>query len=248
VTPPMSERVWIVTGASRGIGAAVARAAVERGESVALVARGDGCERVAAELRTVGGRAIAVREDVAADGAAQRIVAATLAEFGRIDVLVNNAGMHRGGRLERLDTDDFDAVLGVNLQGPFRLCRAAAPQMTDGGAIVNVGSVVGFRGFPGDAPYAASKMGAVGLTYVLALELGRRGITANVVVPGFTETELTGALDERAHEDIVRRIPLRRAAQPQEIAEVVAWVAQSRYMTGAVVPVDGGLMAALGSR
>jgi NAD(P)-dependent dehydrogenase (short-subunit alcohol dehydrogenase family) len=248
MTGPADERAWIVTGASRGIGAAVAHRAVARGDRVTLVSRGAGCEELARELSAAGGRVNAVREDVAAAGAAKRIVAAAIAAHGRVDVLVNNAGAHRGGRLERLDPDDFDAVLGVNLQGPFRLCQAAAQEMADGGAIVNVGSVVGFRGFPGDAPYAASKMGAVGLTYVLALELARRGITANVVVPGFTETELTGALDERAREDLVRRIPLRRSASPQEIAEVVGWVAQTPYMTGAVIPVDGGLMAALGAR
>jgi NAD(P)-dependent dehydrogenase (short-subunit alcohol dehydrogenase family) len=242
-------RTWIVTGASRGIGEAVARLAARDGDRVALVARGERVERLARELSEQGAQAIAIRADVGDPQAPERIVNTVVEAFlSPLDVLVNNAGMHRGGRIDRLDPDDFDAVVAVNLRGPFRLCKAAAAQMADGGAIVNVGSVVGFRGFPGDAPYAASKLGAVGLTYVLAIELGKRGITANVVVPGFTATELTGALDERAREDLVRRIPLRRAAAPEEIAEVVSWVARSRYMTGAVVPVDGGLMAALGSR
>jgi 3-oxoacyl-[acyl-carrier protein] reductase len=239
---------WIVTGASRGIGAAVARAAAARGAAVVLVARGDALEHVAAELRDAGAAATALREDVTADGAAERIVEAALERHGRIDVLVNNAGIHRGGRIERLAIEDFDAVVAADLGAPFRLCRAAAPRMRDGGAIVNVGSVVGFRGFPGDAPYAAAKMGLAGLTRVLAIELARRGITVNLVVPGFTETELTGALDERARARIDERIPLGRTAAAGEIAEVVAWVALTPYMTGAVVPVDGGLMAALGSR
>jgi NAD(P)-dependent dehydrogenase (short-subunit alcohol dehydrogenase family) len=120
--------------------------------------------------------------------------------------------------------------------------------MVDGGAIVNVGSVVGFRGFPGDAPYAAAKMGLAGLTAVLAIELARRAITANLVVPGFVGTQLTAAVDERAGAKIDARIPLGRTAASEEIAEVVWWVAATPYMTGAVVPVDGGLMAALGSR
>jgi 3-oxoacyl-[acyl-carrier protein] reductase len=239
---------WIVTGASRGIGAAVARAAAARGAAVVLVARGEALEHVAAELRDAGAPATALREDVTAEGAAERIVEAALERHGRVDVLVNNAGIHRGGRIERLAIEDFDAVVAADLGAPFRLCRAAAPRMRDGGAIVNVGSVVGFRGFPGDAPYAAAKMGLAGLTRVLAIELARRGITVNLVVPGFTETELTGALDERARARIDERIPLRRTAATDEIAEVVAWVALTPYMTGAVVPVDGGLMAALGSR
>jgi 3-oxoacyl-[acyl-carrier protein] reductase len=239
---------WIVTGASRGIGAAVARAAAARGAAVVLVARGEALEHVAAELRGAGAAATALREDVTAEGAAERIVEAALERHGRVDVLVNNAAIHRGGRIERLAIEDFDAVVAADLGAPFRLCRAAAPRMRDGGAIINVGSVVGFRGFPGDAPYAAAKMGLAGLTRVLAIELARRGITVNLVVPGFTETELTGALDERARARIDERIPLGRTAATDEIAEVVAWVALTPYMTGAVVPVDGGLMAALGSR
>jgi 3-oxoacyl-[acyl-carrier protein] reductase len=235
-------RRWLVTGASGGIGSAIARAAAAGGARVALVARGEQVEALAASLPG----AVAVRADVVAD--AEAIVARACDALGGLDVLVNNAGLHRGGRIEKLDPEDFDAAVDVNLRAPFRLCRAAAVRMEAGSAIVNVGSVVGFRGFPGDAPYAASKMGAVGLTYVLAMELARRGITANVVVPGFVETAMTAGLSDRARESLVERIPLGRPAAPEEVAQVVAWVAASTYMTGAVVPVDGGLMAALGSR
>jgi 3-oxoacyl-[acyl-carrier protein] reductase len=240
--------VWIVTGASRGIGAAVARVAAARGAAVALVARGAAVEEVAGDLRGDGTDAFAIRADVADEGATERIVDATVQRLGRVDVLVNNAAIHRGGRLERLGAGAFEEVVAADLVAPFRLCRAAVAHMRPGAAIVNVGSVVGFRGFPGDAPYAAAKAGLAGLTAVLAVELARRGITANVVAPGFTDTELTRALDERTRARIDARIPLGRTATPDEIAEVVAWVAATPYMTGAVVAVDGGLMAALGSR
>jgi NAD(P)-dependent dehydrogenase (short-subunit alcohol dehydrogenase family) len=161
-------------------------------------------------------------------------------------VLVNNAATHRGGRIEKLAEGDFEAVVEANLVAPFRLCRAAVAAMEDGAAIVNVGAVVGFRGFPGDAPYGSAKAGLSGLTLVLAVELARRQITVNLVVPGFTETDMTGALDERARDKIISRIPMRRPALAEDVARVVGWVSDTPYMTGAIVPVDGGLMAALG--
>jgi NAD(P)-dependent dehydrogenase (short-subunit alcohol dehydrogenase family) len=173
-------------------------------------------------------------------------VAAAQEQLGGIDVLVNNAAIHRGGRIEKLPDGDFEAVVESNLIAPYRLCKEAVEVMGEGSAIVNIGAVVGFRGFPGDAPYGSAKAGLAGLTLVLAVELARRRITCNLVVPGFTETEMTGALDERAREKIVTRIPLRRPAEAREVAEVVGWVAASPYMTGAIVPVDGGLSAALG--
>ena len=236
-------RTWIVTGASRGIGEAVARAALERGDRVALVAREVSLERAG----ITGDDALAINEDVTADGAAERIVEATWQAFGTLDVLVNNAGRHLGGRIERLPDADFEGVIATNLVAPFRLCRAALARMSAGAAIVNVGAVVGLRGFPGDSAYGSAKAGLAGLTQVLAIELGSRGITVNCVVPGFTETEMTAAVDDRARERLLERIPIRRPCTREEVAEVVAWVAASRAMTGAIVPVDGGLMAALGS-
>jgi NAD(P)-dependent dehydrogenase (short-subunit alcohol dehydrogenase family) len=238
-------RAWLVTGASRGIGAAIARAVVDQGDSVALVARSAGVEALADEL---GPDAHAIRADLTDEGAAERVVAKASALLGGLDVLVNNAAMHRGGRIEKLDEADFDAVLNANLSVPFRLCKAAVPRLPEGGAIVNVGAVVGFRGFPGDSPYGSAKAGLSGLTLVLAIELAKRGVTVNMVVPGFTETEMTDALDERARSTIIDRIPLRRPALAAEIADCVVAVAGLTYMTGALVPVDGGLMAALGGR
>jgi NAD(P)-dependent dehydrogenase (short-subunit alcohol dehydrogenase family) len=234
-------RVWLVTGASRGIGEAVARLAAARGDRVALVARGARVVEVAEEIGGLG-----LRADLADPDALGGAVQEALERLGRIDVLVNNAGIHRGGRLERLGLEDFREVLETDLVGPFELCRLVGPQMAAGGAIVNVGAVVGFRGFPGDSPYGAAKAGLAGLTRVLAVELARRGVTANLVVPGLTDTELIAGVDGAARERIVRGIPLGRMAGPEEIARVIAWVADTPYMTGSVVVVDGGLMAALG--
>ena len=234
-------RRWLITGASRGIGAAIAAVAVGRGDSALLVARGDAVRSVADELG-----AHAAQVDLSAPDGPAAAIAAAQEQLGGLDVLVNNAAIHRGARIEKLPDGDFEAVVETNLIAPYRLCKEAVKVMGEGSAIVNIGAVVGFRGFPGDAPYGSAKAGLAGLTLVLAVELARRQITCNLVVPGFTETEMTGALDERAREKIVTRIPLRRPAEAREVAEVVGWVTATPYMTGAIVPVDGGLSAALG--
>lgn len=237
-----------MSGASRGIGAAIAREAIARGDSVAVVARRDPGAVLDGLAPDEAGRVQAISADLADPQAPARVAAEAAERLGGLDVLVNNAARHRGGRIERLDEGEFESVVDLNLLAPFRLCRAAVPHLADGGAIVNIGAVVGLRGFSGDAPYGASKAGLVGLTLVLAIELARRRITVNAVIPGFTETEMTKGLDERARQQVVRRIPLGRTAEPEEIAKVVGWVASTPYMTGAVVPVDGGLMAGLGGR
>jgi len=235
----------LITGAGSGIGAAVAEQAGKAGDSVGVVGRRD-LAAIAGQVEAAGGTAVQIQQDLAAPEGPEAIAAAALEALGGVDVLVNNAAMHIGGRLDRITDEDYRAVLEVGLIAPFRLTRQLAAEMDPGAAIVNVGAVVGLRGFPGDSPYGSAKGGIAGLTQVLAIELARRGITANLVVPGFTDTEMTEEVDESARERIIAGIPLRRTAAPAEIAEVVHWVASSTYMTGAVVPVDGGLMAGFG--
>ncbi len=237
-----SPRRWLITGASRGLGRAIAEIAVQHGDKVALLARGEETDRVAAAL---GGGAIALKADVSSPASVTTACDAVARQWGGIDVVINNAGLHRGGLADKLDIADWDAVIAANLSGPFHTIRAALPHMSEGGSIVNIGAVVGFRGFAGDSPYGASKAGLSGLTQVLAAELARRGIRVNLVIPGFVSTEMTAGVSEKAREKLVARIPLRREGRAEEIAEVVWWVAGSTYMTGSTVATDGGLMCGL---
>jgi NAD(P)-dependent dehydrogenase (short-subunit alcohol dehydrogenase family) len=211
---------------------------------VALLARSEAVLEVAAGA---GPAALGVQADVTDVDSVTRAVDRVVSAWGGVDVLVNNAGVHRGGRVDRLEPAHWEEVLSTNLTAPLTVTRAVLPHMDSGSSIVNIGAVVGFRGFPGDAPYGAAKAGLAGLTRVLAVELARRGVRVNLVVPGFVETEMTGDLSERARELIIDRIPLGRTGAVEEIADVAVWVAQSPYMTGSVVATDGGLMAALGS-
>lgn len=239
-------RRWLVTGAGSGIGLAVAEIAGEAGDSVALVGRRD-LSAAAARVEAAGGTATEIQADLTAEDGPATIAQAAREALGGVDVLVNNAALHRGGRIGRISDEDYRAVLEIGLVAPFRLTREVEPMMEAGAAIVNVGAVVGLRGFPGDSPYGSAKGGLAGLTQVLAMELARRGITANLVIPGFTDTEMTEEVDAGARERIIRSIPLRRTAGAVEIARVVHWVASTPYMTGSLVPVDGGLMAGFGA-
>ena len=236
-------KLWVVTGASRGIGAAIATVAAEAGHRVAMVARS---ELVMSAAEALGEMATGFQCDVADSEAVAATVDEIIKHCGRIDVVVNNAGVHRGGKVHRLTDEAWQEVLQVNLTGAMSMTRATLPHMDAGGAVVNVGAVVGFRGFPGDSAYASSKAGLSGLTKALAIELAPKGITANLVIPGLVLTEMTAELSETALEKMTQQIPMRRFAGDHEIAEVVYWVAQSRYMTGACVPVDGGLLSSFG--
>lgn len=243
---PIPGRRWVVTGASRGLGRAIAARAASAGDRVCLVARGGQIAAVAAEIAAqTGAETIGIAADVTSADDLVRIAATVQERWGGIDVLVNNAGLHRGGKVDSLAEADWDASLATNLSGPLRAIRVVLPHMGAGGSIVNIGAVVGFRGFPGDSCYGASKAGLAGLTQVLAAELARRQVRVNLVVPGFVMTEMTAAVSERAREDIIARIPLRRMGTAEEIADVCWWVAGSTYMTGSAIFTDGGLMCNL---
>lgn len=235
-------KTWLVTGGSRGIGRAVADAAIAAGHTVVTMARSASTEPWAAPERV-----LEVKADVTDAASVREGLRAAQEQFGTIDVLVNSAGVHRGGRIDVIDRQAWDEVLDTNLTGAFEMCRATVPLLGPGAAVVNVGAVVGMRGFPGDVAYGAAKAGLNGLTQVLAVELAPRGIRVNLVVPGFVDTTMTAGLSDRAREQIVETIPAGRTGTPGEIAEVVVAVAGATYMTGAVVPVDGGLLASFGS-
>lgn len=235
-------RTWIVTGGSRGFGRAVAARAAETGARVAIIARGAEVEAVA---REIGGQTIGLVADVGDATAIRQAIATVVDRWGSIDVLVNNAGLHRGGLIEQIDVNDWSDVLATNISGPFHMIRNVLPHMGETGSIVNVGAVVGFRGFAGDVAYGTSKAGLAGMTQVLAVELARRGIRVNLVIPGFVDTDMTAAITQRARTKLLQRIPLGRAGTAEEIAEVICWVANASYMTGSVVATDGGLMCSL---
>ena len=236
------QRRWLVTGASRGLGHAIASLAIARGDKVCLMARG---EDVTLLAKSLGQNAIAVRGDVSSAQDIGSAVAAMVDQWGGVDILVNNAGLHRGGKLLSISDADWDDSLATNLSGPMRAIRTVLPHLASGGAIINIGAVVGFRGFSGDSCYGASKAGLSGLTQVLACELARQNIRVNLVVPGFVMTDMTAGVSEKARQKIVDKVPLGRMGTAEEIADVVWWVAGSGYMTGSTVVTDGGLMCNL---
>lgn len=237
-----------MTGASRGIGRAIARRLASDGRHVVAASRSLGeLEALVAEIAGEGGSAEARQLDVGDSAAVAALVESVSEKHGRLDILVNNAGITRDGLLLRMSDEEFDLVLSVNLRSAFAACRAAARPMMRGkfGRIVNIGSVSGITGNPGQANYSAAKAGLVGLTKSIAKELGAKGITANVVAPGFIETDMTAALPAALREQVLPQIPLRRFGTPAEIAAAVSFVASddASYLTAQVLVVDGGLAA-----
>ncbi len=236
--------VAVVTGASRGIGAAIAVKLASLGADLALIYAGNAgkAEAVAESCRALGVRAEAWQCDVADGEAVKAAVAKIRAELGDVQLLVNNAGITRDGLVLTMKDEDFDAVLDTNLKGAFHMIRHCAGLMLRAryGRIVNVSSVAGLMGNPGQANYAASKAGLVGLTKSVARELAPRGITGNAVAPGLIDTDMTRGLPQ-SPEALKAAIPLGRAGRPEEVAEAVAFLVQADYVTGEVLWVDGGM-------
>ena len=243
----LAGQVAFVTGGATGIGLAVVKGLAARGATVAIFSRS--AERSSAavqSLRAEGLAAHAYSADVADGASVEAAFEAALAELKRVDVLVNNAGITRDGAFARMSDSQWDEVLQTDLSGAFRCCRAVVRPMMKAryGRIVNVSSVVGLTGNPGQANYAAAKAGLLGLTRALARELAGRSITVNAVCPGFIETGMTSALPEAARAQLLSRIALGRLGRPEEVADVIAFLAGPRagYVTGQTWTVDGGMV------
>jgi len=240
-------QVALVTGASRGLGRAIAQALAAQGASIAAVARSaDALKDTLESIRSGGGTAEAFPVDVADGNAVEAVVDQASTRFGKIDVLVNNAGVTRDGLLMRMKTEDWDAVINTNLKGAFHFTRPVGRIMVKqrSGRIVNISSVIGLMGNAGQANYAASKAGLIGFSKSVAREFASRGITCNVVCPGFIETDMTKGLSDELRKKLLEKIPLQRLGQPDDIAGVVAFLCSpaASYITGQIVTVDGGMV------
>ena len=238
-------RVALVTGASRGIGRAIAGALAKKGATVIAAARGEHAAEAVAEIAAAGGKAEAVTLDVTDQASVDAAVFGTLERHGRLDILVNNAGIARDQLVLRMKREDWDAVIATNLSAAYTCVQAVLKPMIKqrGGRIVNVTSVVGQAGNAGQVNYAASKAGLIGLTKALALEVASRNITVNAVAPGLIETDMTRAISAGAHEDWAARIPLKRLGTPDDVANAVLFLAsdEAAYITGHVLSVNGGM-------
>lgn len=245
MTLELEGRVAVVTGASRGIGLATARELAAGGARVAMIARDVGrAEGAAAQITEERGRGFGC--DVNDLQQIGEVVELIEGEYGSIDILVNNAGVVRDKLLIRTRDEDWDEVLGTNLRGTFRMTRAVLKGMIrkHSGVIINISSVAGLVGNPGQTTYAAAKAGIIGFTKSLAREMAPRGIRANVVAPGFITTQMTSELSRQARENLLSMIPMGRLGEPEDVAPIVRFLAGpgGRYMTGQVIVVDGGMV------
>ncbi len=241
-------KVAVITGSARGIGFAIGKKLAGKGADIVIndIAEESSVTDSIQVVKALGSEVIYLRADVSKTGEAKRLTEETIERFGRIDILVNNAGVTRDNLLIRMKEKDWDDVIAINLKGTFNCIQATARQMMKqhSGSIINISSVVGIYGNPGQANYAASKAGVIGLTKTLAKELASRGIRVNAIAPGFIETEMTKKLSEEAKNIVIKRIPLGRFGSPDDVASLVCFLAseEAEYITGQVIGLDGGLV------
>jgi len=242
----LTGRIALVTGASQGIGRTCAIELARAGATVALAARNEAkLTDVVAEVESIGGKAVVFAMDVASEASIRTATKAILEQFGKVEILVNNAGITRDGLMMRMKRQDWDEVIGTNLTGAFLLTQALLSPMLRNrwGRIINISSVVGRTGQAGQVNYAASKAGLIGMTRSIAREVASRGITANAIAPGYIETPMTAILDEKQRAAMMEQIPLRRAGTATDIAHAVVFLAsdQAAYITGHVLDINGGM-------
>ena len=243
----LANKVAVVTGAGRGIGRAVALAYARMGADVACVSRTEeNSAKAAAEVEALGRRAWAVAVDVSDTAAVNAAAGKILDDTGRVDILVNNAGVTRDNLLMRMSEEEWDTVINTNLKGAFNFTKTLTRPFIKqrSGRIINIASVIGLIGNAGQSNYAASKAALIGFTKSVAKELAPRGITANAIAPGFIETDMTAALDNKVRESIIGNVPLGRFGSPDDIAHAAVFLAMepSSYITGQVLTVDGGMV------
>lgn len=240
----LKDKTVVVTGAAKGIGKAIALAFAKEGCNIVLNYRSTVSNETIQEIEAYGVRCMPVQGDVSDFAFAGSLIKQVKKEFGSVDVLVNNAGITRDMLLMRMSEEEFDAVINTNLKGTFNMIRHASSLMLKqrSGAIINMSSVVGVTGNAGQANYAASKAGVIGLTKATAKELAARGVTCNAIAPGFVETDMTAVLPEEVQKQMLEAIPLKRYGQVEDIANAAVFFAKNTYITGQVLNVDGGMV------
>ena len=241
----LDEKVAIVTGGSRGIGAAIAREMGKEGATVVINYNHshEHAHKLVEEIKAMGGSAIALQADISEEGPTKLFIEKVLERFGRVDVLVNNAGITRDRTFRKMSSEEWHKVIDTNLSSAFNTCKVALPVMLEQkyGRIINISSVIGQSGGFGQANYAAAKAGLIGFTKSIALETARAGVTVNAICPGFIATEMVAEMPDAVQEAIIAQIPMKRLGKPEDVAKGVIFLCESEYMTGQCLNLNGGL-------